>query len=135
MKQLIDFSQMVTVFDKVREKIVENKAAVAAKRYEMETSGITIDGLKVSTDRDSQSLVTGAAMSAMLDNTYVCKWKTAEGFVELDADKLLNMAKCLRKYVQACFDREAVLIEVVESETFSDEMLNEGWPDGIFDNA
>ena len=57
------------------------RAEIASVRFEAETAGI--DGIR--TDRESQSLITGAALKAMQDSTYTCKWKGVDGFVELTA--------------------------------------------------
>lgn len=102
--------------------------AIAARRYEAETSGTTVDGMPVNTDRDSQSLLTGAALQAMLDPAYTVRWKTAGGFVELDAQQIIGLASAVRAHVQACFDREAELVSAVEDGSYNDSMLDEGWP-------
>jgi hypothetical protein len=103
-------------------------ALIAARRYESETSGITQNGMFIDTGRDSQALITGAALSAMLDPAYVCNWKTSEGFVQLDAQTLIGIAQAIRAHVQACFDREAVLLTALENGSFVEDMLNGGWP-------
>lgn len=101
---------------------------VASRRYEAETSGTTVDGIPVNTERDSQALLTGAALQAMLDPNYTVRWKTAGGFVELDAQQIIGLASAVRAHVQACFDREAELIEASGAGTYSAEMLSAGWP-------
>lgn len=101
---------------------------IAARRYEAEAAGITINGMAVATDDRSQSLITGAALAASLDDTYTCNWKTGEGFVLLDAKTLLLIAKTVRAHVQACFDREAVLLAAVKDGSYTDALLNQGWP-------
>lgn len=106
----------------------EKKAAIAARRYQAETAGITFSGMPLATDRDSQGLINGAALSAYTDATYVCRWKTDAGFVTLDATTLKAVAKAIRDHVQACFDREAVLLSAVSAGTYTDSMLEQGWP-------
>ena len=103
-------------------------ARIAARRYDSETAGITRNGMFIDTGRDSQALITGAALSAMLDPTYVCNWKTSDGFVQLDAQTLIGIAQAIRAHVQACFDREAVLLTALENGSFVEDMLNGGWP-------
>ena len=102
--------------------------AIADRRYIEETSGITINGVKIDTGRDSQALITGAALSAMLDSSYLCTWKTVSGPVQLSAAQLLAIAKAVRAHVQACFDREADLLAAVADGSITGEMLEEGWP-------
>src|ERR1051325_4329323 len=67
------------------------KKSIAAKRYAVEISGISIHELNIDTGRDSQSLITGAALQGMIDPSYTCKWKTVDGFVELTSAQLLSI--------------------------------------------
>ena len=106
----------------------EIKGLIAARRYQAEVGGITINDVFVDTGRDSQALITGAALSAMLDSTYVCRWKTPAGFVSLDATSLIAIAQQVRAHVQACFDREEDLLIAVAGSSYTDAMLQEGWP-------
>lgn len=106
----------------------DHRAVVAARRYQAETAGITVDSMTIDTGRDSQALITGAALAAMLDPAYTCSWKTQAGFIELTAEQIIALAQAVRAHVQACFDREADLLEALASGTFTDAMLEEGWP-------
>lgn len=101
------------------------RAAIAARRYAAETAGITVAGAQVDTGRDSQGLISGAALSAMLDPAYVCRWKTPAGFVELTAEQILGIAQAVRAHVQACFDREAELLALPD---VTPEQIETGWP-------
>jgi len=101
---------------------------IAATRYGHETAGITVSGVPIDTGRDSQALIAGAALSAVIDNTYVCTWKTVNGPVSLTATQLIGIATAVRAHVQACFDRESVLLAAVADKTYTDAMLAEGWP-------
>ncbi|WP_447745129.1 DUF4376 domain-containing protein [Pseudomonas nicosulfuronedens] len=104
------------------------QALIAARRYQAEIAGILVNGMQLDTGRDSQALVTGAALAALIDSAYTCQWKTAEGFVELDADQIIAMSSAMRAHVQECFDREAELHTYLAAGTFVESMLNEGWP-------
>ena len=99
------------------------KADMAAARFEAETSGI--DGIK--TDRESQALITGAALKAMQDSTYSCRWKTESGFVELTAPQILAIADAVRAHVQGCFDHEAELLPLIEAATSQEELDEIMW--------
>jgi hypothetical protein len=102
---------------------------IAARRYARETDGITIPpGIPIDTGRDSQALITGAVVAAMVDPAYVCRWKTDTGFVDLSAAELIEIGTAVRSHVQACFDREAVLLAAVADGSFTEGMLDEGWP-------
>lgn len=107
---------------------VDPLTAIAARRYEAETSGTTVEGMPVNTERDSQALLTGAALQAMLDPNYTVRWKTECGFVDLDAQRIIGLASAVRAHVQACFDREAELVAAVEDGSYTESMLDKGWP-------
>ncbi|MDG9854125.1 DUF4376 domain-containing protein [Pseudomonas nitroreducens] len=107
---------------------VDVPALIAARRYLAETAGITINGMPLDTGRDSQALVTGAALAAVIDANYICQWKTAEGFVELSAQEIIGLASAMRAHVQACFDREAALLDALAAGTYTAELLDQGWP-------
>lgn len=87
-----------------------------------------VRGVVFSSARDSQGLIGSVAHAALLDPGYRCNWKTQDGFVELNAQQILDMAASIRKHVQACFDREAELLAHLEGGTFTESMLDEGWP-------
>ncbi|MFK7701740.1 DUF4376 domain-containing protein [Pseudomonas caspiana] len=104
-------------------------ALISAERYAREASGVLVDGLLIETTRDSQSLISGMAVSALMDSAYRCNFKTGLGFVELGAAQILSISSAVRAHVQACFDREKVLLELVSAGTYSVEQLYQGWPD------
>ena len=126
----IDWSQLITAEQVAETALSAIKQRIAAARFTAETAGITAGGRIVDTGRDSQALITGAAFAATLDPAYVCRWKTPTGFVELDASTLIATASAVRAHVQACFDREADLLDALADGTFTDLMLKEGWPGG-----
>ncbi|MFI8643896.1 DUF4376 domain-containing protein [Pseudomonas iridis] len=101
---------------------------IAARRFQAETGGVTVQGIPVNTERDSQALLTGAAFAASLDPNYQIKWKAATGFVELNRDQVIGLASQVRAFVQACFNREAELLGFVADGSITAEMLEEGWP-------
>ncbi|KTT24518.1 hypothetical protein SB14R_10550 [Pseudomonas oryzihabitans] len=101
---------------------------IAARRYQAESAGITVNGMAVATDDRSQGLITGAAFAASLDSSYTCNWKTEAGFVKLDAKALIAVAQAVRTHVQSCFDREADLLAAVKSGKYTADQLDKGWP-------
>lgn len=102
---------------------------IAARRFQVETGGVTVEGVQINTERDSQSLLTGAAFAASLDPGYHTKWKAATGFVDLTGEQILGIASQVRAFVQACFNREAELLGAVADGSITAQMLEEGWPE------
>lgn len=125
---MIDFSQMITAESKATEELALTKTAIAARRFKAETQGITVNGFAINTERESQNLITGAALSAYMDANYICRWKTPTGFVDLDAATLISVAQAMRQHVQDCFDREDELLQALEDGLYTADMLDEGWP-------
>ena len=101
---------------------------IASRRWQAEVAGIDVGGMHIDTGRDSQALITGATVQAMLDPNYSLRWKTPSGFVDLTAEQIIGVATAARAHVQACFSREAELLEALEAGTFAPEMLDQGWP-------
>ena len=102
---------------------------IAARRFQVETGGVTVAGVKLNTERDSQSLLTGAAFAASIDPDYRIKWKAETGFVDLTGEQVMGIASQVRAFVQACFNREAELLGAVADGSITAEMLEEGWPE------
>ena len=101
---------------------------IAARRYEAEVGGITLNGVLIDTDDRSKLLINGAALGATIDPAYVMQWKTPGGFIELTAQQVIGIARAVRAHVQACFDREAELLAALDAGTLTDDMLEQGWP-------
>lgn len=101
---------------------------IAARRYEAEIGGITLNGIEVATDDRSKLLINGAALEAVIDPDYTMQWKTGDGFVSLTGAQVIGIARAVRAHVQACFDRECALVAELEAGTLTDAMLEQGWP-------
>lgn len=106
----------------------EALASIADRRWRAETAGIELYGHRIETDRTAVAMVTGAALAASLDPSYSARWKTTDGFVTLSSAQILEVAQAIRAHVQACFDREADLIDALNAGTYDAEMLESGWP-------
>lgn len=102
-------------------------AEIAEARYEAEIAGIEKDGSLIRTDRQTQAMISGAVLKAIRDEAYVCRWKTADGFVTLGAEDIIDVADTIRDHVQGCFDREAVLSDQVEVATTLEAVRATTW--------
>jgi hypothetical protein len=103
-------------------------AEIADSRWRAETGGITLpDGTVVKTDRESQSLLMGAALFAKEDPTYTVNWKGANGWTVLNADTILQLAAAVRQHVQSCFDKEKELTEKIMAATSIEELEAIKW--------
>jgi hypothetical protein len=100
---------------------------IAQARYNAEIAGITINGVSIKTDRESQGLITGAALKAMQDPDYTCRWKGIDGFMTLNATQIIAIADAVRQHVQSCFDHEAELQPLIEAATTEAELEAINW--------
>lgn len=108
-------------------------AELAAIRWTKETGGMLFNGVPVSTDAVSQTKYIGAVVGAQIDPSAMLKWKMIDGsFVVLDAEQITNLAMAVRAHVQACFDHEADLREVIlacaTAEALGQVDIAQGWP-------
>lgn len=116
-----------------KENLIDIRLAeLAAYRYSKETAGIIVAGNIVNTERDSQALITGAALAATLDANYTVKWKAQGGWMQMDAATIIAVASSVRAHVQACFDNEAAHDTVMRAITDPAELIaydfTTNWP-------
>lgn len=105
----------------------KKRAEMAAARYAAEISGITLSGAVIRTDRESQALITGAALAASHDENYSVTWKAKNGFVTLNSAQIIAVAQAVRAHVEACFDREAELQTAIEAAETEEELNGITW--------
>lgn len=118
------------------------KGVVAQKRYEAETGGLPVtlnnDQAEIlQTDRDSQAKLI-AALNAIdrglrPDNA---AWKFASHTLATANADLTALAEAMLAYVQACFDQEKTLVDLIDQAETADAVrqivtsdLESGWPD------
>ena len=116
--------------------------SVKEKSWLVETGGITLQGMAIPTDRESQSMITGAVVGTLLNPSQVTRWQTAgtnaDGtpvFINLDADTIKYIGMAVRQHVQACFDlRDVKCVAVAKLKTVEavndwlETELMTGWP-------
>ena len=124
---LASLSPPVPTLEEVK---ADKLAELAQARWEQETGGLTLpDGTAIKTDRESQALLTGAALKALQDPEYSCWWKADGGWVRLDSKTILYLAEAVRGHVQSCFDREKILAERVGKAQTILEVSAVSWKD------
>lgn len=91
-----------------REKIARDIAWV---RFYKETEGITVNGLQIPTDRNTQQVLTAMYVKAIANTEYSVQFKTGGGFVTLSAADVIALGDAVHAHVQAAFNRESELLE------------------------
>ena len=105
----------------------KKREELASARFMAETAGVTVGNFHIRTDRESQALITGAALQAVEDPNYTCRWKTEAGFVTLTAEQIKNVAMGVRAHVQTCFDHEAEKNAEVDAANTKEELEAITW--------
>jgi hypothetical protein len=98
----------------IDEALSEKIKAVAAKRYAVETGGITINGAEIDTDRDSQALLTGAWCYAQQSPGKRVNWKGKNGWANLGKNEISAIAEAVGDHIQACFTKERAHVEALQ---------------------
>lgn len=98
---------------------VDLYAYAASKRYAVETGGIVLNGMRVMTDRASQSLITGAYNYVQANPEITVKFKTSGGFVELTATQMTAIANAVGAHVQAAFAAEGEINQEIIAGTIT----------------
>jgi len=86
---------------------------LAAYRFTKETAGITLNGMTIETDRQSQALITGAWSISQINPAVLINWKGVNGWIQIDAAMIGGIAMAVATHVQACFSRERVHAEAI----------------------
>jgi len=122
---------IVVPFETLRELKL---AALADKRWTVETGGILVGGASVRTDANSQAKITGAVSLFENDPELVSiDWEAQPGvWVTLDAVTMKAIGIAVGRHVQGCFSRARTLSEAILAATDTQALeavdINEGWP-------
>ncbi len=92
-------------------------AYAATRRFVIETGGIILNSMPVMTDRESQSLITGAHSYVQANPDITVRFKTAAGFIELTATQMTAIANTVGAHVQACFAAEGEVCSQIDAGT------------------
>lgn len=101
--------------------IEEEKAlkfgALANERWQNEVSGITFIGSPIETDREAQGKLIAVRTLAKEDAGFTIDWKTADGWINLDAVSLISISDAVADYVGKCYAQEKFHHEAISALT------------------
>jgi len=122
--------------------VVEKKELMykdlARIRYERETQGIIVNGIKIASDRSTQSMLNNAIQIMREDPDKLIWWKGIENWTEIDLTTITVISQCMVDYVEKCFRNEKGLYDrirlVVDNDWDDLETidLNAGWPEYVY---
>lgn len=107
----------------------EKAKEIAAARYDYETGGILVHGVKIRTDRESQATISGAFSALNGGLISSVDWKTEAGsFVRLGVQEFLPIARAVAQHVQTSFSTEFSLLTAVGECSTIEEVKAITWP-------
>lgn len=128
---------VIPPYDPSPKTFAEAKEALFEKlsdiRYQKEVGGTTFQNVPLKTDRESTAIITAAYITALGDPTFTMNWKVANGvFSTLTAEHIIAVGTVIRNHVQACFNHEMVISNLIHQATTKAELeaidLEQGWP-------
>lgn len=109
------------------------KAAATAKRWEVETGGITLPGgVQVGTTKADQDRVTSVMANAESAGVTSVDFKATSGWVTLSIPEIKAISKAVTLYVQACFTAERAHHEAIDAASdaaLASYDVDAGWPE------
>ncbi|HFU3176398.1 DUF4376 domain-containing protein [Escherichia coli] len=97
-----------------RARLVENLLnELAGIRWQRETGGLELSGMKVLTDRESQAQLTGAWQSLQAGLISETEWKAADGWMRVTLKELEPVARAVAVHVAKCFAAEKQVSELI----------------------
>lgn len=84
-------------------------AELASARYTEEVGGIVVGGVTIATDREGQSMLTGAYVSLKQGLMQSVNWKGDDGWVTATLTEIEPIAQAVGLHVQQCFTKESQL--------------------------
>jgi len=110
------------------------KAAVTAKRYDIETGGIDLpSGVRIDTTREDQNSVANAIALADIAGVVSVDFKAASGWETITIPQLKQIGAAIGLHKQACYSAERAHHEAIDAlldaglDTYD---LEAGWPTG-----
>ena len=110
----------------------QRRSELAAFRYQKETAGITLNGMMIKTDLESQAKITGAWSFSQLNPAVLIDWKGENGWIQIDAPTISVIAGAVAGHVQGCFSQERVHSDAIDAletaEAIQAYDFTTGWP-------
>lgn len=107
--------------------------AAAAKRWRVQTGGISVGGFPVRTDDKTRTEIGLARADADTTPGWVTSWKLSGGlFVTVDAAMIRAIGAAVSTHIRECFDAEALIVDDIASGTITtlDEIeTDDRWPE------
>lgn len=108
---------------KLQNKKNELSEKVTDYRWKKERSGVTVNGVPISTDDISQTKLLSVFMLAKFDPNFTIRWKANNGtFLTLNAAQIMAISTAVRNHIQGCFEEEELLKQNIQNSTTIEEL-------------
>ncbi|QNK70246.1 DUF4376 domain-containing protein [Variovorax sp. PAMC26660] len=107
------------------------KDAATAKRWQCETGGITLTGIRVLTGKSDQDRIASVIVNAQTSGIQSVDFKADSGWVTLSIEQITEVASAVARHVQACFTAERGHHAAIDTLTAADldtYDVTTGWP-------
>jgi hypothetical protein len=106
------------------DKILE----LSEERWKEEVGGTEFKGVKVHTDRESQTKYIGAVLAYQITKQFPSKWKGLDGWIELNSSNdLIDLSTTVSNHVNTCFAKEEMLTNQVNEADSVELVQNIKW--------
>ena len=101
------------------------RARAAAYRYDKEVAGtkITINSVEYNIETDRSNRSKYIEKYIMLEDNQTVNWKFIDQWVNLSKQNLQNIIQAIDSHIQAAFDWELSMINIIESAASSEDLL------------
>lgn len=97
--------------------------AVANNRYNFEVGGVTVNGITIQTDRESQSTVNAAYTTLKNHLVETIDWKGTNGWTQIDLTTIEFFAKTIAEHTQYSFTQERIHSEAIDAITTFEDLI------------
>lgn len=114
----IDWSQLQkapTAAEQLRAAKDALKVSVTAKRWEVETGSITLNGMCVLTGTEDQNRITSVVANARRAGIETVDFKAASGWVTISVNDVEAIATAIARHVQDSFTAERAHHEAIDA--------------------
>lgn len=109
--------------------VAARKLQAKYARQNREWQGYTYQGQLMPIDSDSRMRLIELGMAAAADPDFEGYYPSpADPWFELDQESAIALSRSAATFLWECLQREHEIGEAIEAWTYTEEMLNEGWP-------
>ena len=112
------------------------KQKLAEHRFNIETKSISVNGILIRTDRESQSQLQCTVAAIQQGFSSTISWKGENGWLDLDASQISALVPIVIYYVQTCFANERAICLLIDAATSAEELdaisFDTGWPESVY---